>query len=280
MKTIVTHPGKFHQDETLAIALLQVFLPKVNDYTIIRTREQKLIDEADILIDVGGKHNESLMEFDHHHFNKDDKLYGKSSAGLIWDWLCKTYKLNYPTIDKLVKDADDQDTGIKMQEQFHIANIIGSFNADNIDGDEQYSQFKKAIEFTKQIIQNMKRKYILHLVQVSRIEDMDIETVNGIEIIKLKKGEDYIRAELLIGLADFYLSFDNVQKAWQVQTIALKKGEYGSKYSLAELHEPHEIFVHKSGFIGKYKYEPDDKHLRFGKANGNTTTVIEVSLPI
>ena len=51
-KTIVTHSGTFHCDESLACFLLR----QTNDFrgaSILRTRDPQLVDEAEIVVDVG-----------------------------------------------------------------------------------------------------------------------------------------------------------------------------------------------------------------------------------
>ena len=49
----------FHCDEVLACAMLKK-LPEYKDAEIIRTRDQKLLEECDIVVDVGGEFNVSM----------------------------------------------------------------------------------------------------------------------------------------------------------------------------------------------------------------------------
>jgi len=64
-KTIGTHNGSFHADEALAIVLLKK-LPEYTDWTIVRTRDPKVIDTCDIVVDVGGVFDHSKFRYDHH----------------------------------------------------------------------------------------------------------------------------------------------------------------------------------------------------------------------
>jgi uncharacterized UPF0160 family protein len=50
---IGTHNGVFHCDEALACAMLKI-LPKYQDAQIVRSRDQKVLDTCDIVVDVGG----------------------------------------------------------------------------------------------------------------------------------------------------------------------------------------------------------------------------------
>lgn len=53
MKKIGTHNGVFHCDEALACAILRS-LPEFDKAEVVRTRDQKLLDTCDIVVDVGG----------------------------------------------------------------------------------------------------------------------------------------------------------------------------------------------------------------------------------
>ncbi|XP_052067437.1 MYG1 exonuclease-like isoform X1 [Mytilus californianus] len=62
---IGTHNGSFHCDEVLACFLLK-HLPTYKDAEIIRTRDQKVLDTCDIVVDVGGVFDPSKNRYDHH----------------------------------------------------------------------------------------------------------------------------------------------------------------------------------------------------------------------
>lgn len=86
---IGTHDGKFHTDEVCAIALLLRVYP---DAEIVRTRDPKVLETCDILVDVGGVYDEGRHRFDHHQkggageWPDGTKL---SSFGLVWRSLRK-----------------------------------------------------------------------------------------------------------------------------------------------------------------------------------------------
>ncbi|MDF3128519.1 MYG1 family protein [Kiritimatiellaeota bacterium B1221] len=69
MNYIVTHPGSAHKDDFLACAVLaaEFSLPIYRrDPT-----ESELQDPAVFVVDVGGRHDPGLMNFDHHQFPRD-----------------------------------------------------------------------------------------------------------------------------------------------------------------------------------------------------------------
>lgn len=84
LTTIVCHSGKGHADDVCGVAVLSALHP---DAKVIRTREQRLIDSADFVVDVGGVWDEPTGRFDHHQRGfsgcRDDKTV-YASAGLVW----------------------------------------------------------------------------------------------------------------------------------------------------------------------------------------------------
>lgn len=90
-KTLGTHSGMFHCDEAFGSYMLRLLYPSLE---IIRTRDEKLLAECDIVIDVGGVYDHSKQRYDHHQksFNHsmstlmpDFKWTTKlSSAGLVY----------------------------------------------------------------------------------------------------------------------------------------------------------------------------------------------------
>ena len=66
LTTILTHPGGAHKDELLAVCVLAA----KHRAPIVRREptEADLADPAVAVVDVGGDHDPSKMNFDHHHF--------------------------------------------------------------------------------------------------------------------------------------------------------------------------------------------------------------------
>lgn len=63
--TIGTHSGTFHCDEILAVYLLSQH-PDFQNHKVLRTRDQSLLDQCDIVVDVGSAFNPDKKRFDHH----------------------------------------------------------------------------------------------------------------------------------------------------------------------------------------------------------------------
>jgi hypothetical protein len=72
-KTIGTHSGVFHCDELLACWMLKQ-LPEYRASKILRTRDQKLLDQCEIVVDVGGEYSVENKRFDHHQKSFEDSF--------------------------------------------------------------------------------------------------------------------------------------------------------------------------------------------------------------
>lgn len=94
---IGTHDGIFHCDEVLACFMLQQ-LPKYANATVTRTRNGTLLEQCDIVVDVGAVFDRENNRFDHHQASFNDTLNSLrpeikvkreirlSSAGLIYTY--------------------------------------------------------------------------------------------------------------------------------------------------------------------------------------------------
>ncbi len=145
---IATHNKIMHADEVSAIALLKIFR---DDEIVVHRVNHDTADftKYDMVIDIGKKYD-GKKYFDHHQYKG-----GKSSAGLIWEYLEE--EDNYPTISKLIKMVDENDVGITKAKPFEYSSLITHFNNnDDIYGDKQEECFKKAVEFAYTILSSLK----------------------------------------------------------------------------------------------------------------------------
>jgi uncharacterized UPF0160 family protein len=94
--TIGTHSGTFHCDEVLAVYMLRNH-PSFKNHGLLRTRDHKLLEQCDVVVDVGSVFKPSEKRFDHHHasfketfssirpeFGADFSNIRLSSAGLVY----------------------------------------------------------------------------------------------------------------------------------------------------------------------------------------------------
>jgi uncharacterized UPF0160 family protein len=132
-KTIGTHDGTFHCDEAMACFLLKS-TDEFKDAEIFRTRDPKVLEKMDILVDVGAVYDPSKHRYDHHQreftgtFGDNYKI-KLSSAGLVYKHFGKevvakilntdeaTTNIIYQQVyDKLILALDGIDNGVNQYE--------------------------------------------------------------------------------------------------------------------------------------------------------------------
>eukprot|EP01052_Picozoa_sp_SAG31_P065919 SAG31_NODE_24721_length_475_cov_1.186170_1_plen_102_part_10 len=80
-KTIGTHSGSFQCDEALGVWMLRQ-LPQWKNALLIRSRDLKVLDPLDIVIDVGGvrKFHHFLNSHSHYRYCGNDFILSQSCA--------------------------------------------------------------------------------------------------------------------------------------------------------------------------------------------------------
>lgn len=84
----LAYSGRFHADDVLACFLLRR-LPEFQSATIVRSRDPAVLEQCDILVDVGAVYDPAKFRFDHHQRSFAETL-GRayktklSSAGLVY----------------------------------------------------------------------------------------------------------------------------------------------------------------------------------------------------
>jgi len=143
---IATHKGIFHADEVTAIALLKVFTDEETEVSRV-DHDSTDFSSFDMVIDIGKKFD-GVKLFDHHQYKG-----GKSSAGLIWDYI--GLQEDYPKISKLIKIVDDNDTGVAKAEPFEYSSLLKCYNHRDIHSQAQEKQFEKAVKFAQTMLISM-----------------------------------------------------------------------------------------------------------------------------
>lgn len=162
MYKVYTHSQQFHVDELMAIALLDTYVFKGQQYEVIRTRDAAQIaaaknDDKTFVIDVGKEYNPEKLNFDHHQNDANlfwDNGVPYSSCGLVWKWLRENkyldQKMNAPTMNRIEKELilkiDKHDNGVS---DWHEGIIFILYNRKANDPKEQDIQFKRALRSVK-----------------------------------------------------------------------------------------------------------------------------------
>lgn len=146
-----THDGSFHADEITACALLLLF-DLIDKDKIIRTRDQKLLDQCEYVCDVGGEYDSEKKHFDHHQAEYQGQM---SSAGMILEYLKSNNVIHANEYDffnrSLVMGVDAHDNGKDplIPGYCTFSHVISNFNPIRQDCEiEEYEQpFRLALQF-------------------------------------------------------------------------------------------------------------------------------------
>lgn len=84
---IGTHNGVFQADDALAVAMLRMAFSLTHTIQVVRTRDPKVLETCDIVVDVGAVYDHDTRRYDHHQEGRagmrpNGVLY--SACGLIW----------------------------------------------------------------------------------------------------------------------------------------------------------------------------------------------------
>lgn len=136
-KVIGTHSGTFQADEALGVWLLRQ-VPTYRNSRVVRSRDEKVLKDCDIVIDVGGVYNHELLRYDHHQRDYDERfeilkkhqerISKLSASGLVYRHYGKNViRAYYPHLteelldlafckmyDKFMEAIDAIDTGVEM----------------------------------------------------------------------------------------------------------------------------------------------------------------------
>jgi uncharacterized UPF0160 family protein len=218
---IVTHSGHFHCDEVLACCMLKT-LPEFQAMPICRTRNEDLITQAHIVLDVGATYDPANRRFDHHQRSFSDTLSSQyktklSSAGLVYKHfgkqvlrgLCPSlsddkdvdviYKRVY---EKFVEHIDGIDNGIEafegpgMNKKYSFSSTllssrVGTFNPEwNETNVDEMARFKQAMQLVflefSSFVTSMVDSWLPARLVVQRAINERFETHTSGKVIKLE----------------------------------------------------------------------------------------------
>lgn len=202
IKYLATHNGTFHADDVFAYVVLNKVFP---GYELIRSRDPKELEKAEIVFDVGGG------QFDHHSTNKEYRENGIPYAafGLIWrkfgkkllnEWFPEEHieYAHQKIEEELVQAVDAFDNGVNIMESPMVAiptvsDIIADFNHRMPkDGNyiEEYVVFNQACEIANSILMH-KLIGIRNLLLAKESVVQAFESRKHPALLELEEGADW-----------------------------------------------------------------------------------------
>jgi len=166
-KTLVTHNGTFHADDIFAVATLMLLHD--DQISIVRTRDESVVDKADMVVDVGMEYDPSRQRFDHHQEGgAGARVNGipYSSFGLVWkeygEEICGDRAVAADIEERLVASIDALDNGVDTTSRvkdgypfrYSISDVMWLYRPTWEEASEEtlYAGFLKAVSLAKFII--------------------------------------------------------------------------------------------------------------------------------
>ncbi|MEA3405348.1 MAG: MYG1 family protein [Pseudomonadota bacterium] len=262
---LVTHSGRFHADEVFATSMVLM----VEEHEITRTRDEEIIKQADIVLDVGAEYDPATLRFDHHQNSfTEEREDGTpfATAGLIWRHYASRifaakglegeYETNFATqwVDqKLISDIDAVDNGVFSEDpRPSVSLLIAMMNESSDEPEKQEEAFKKALEFTTDILNNFIKAAIKEAEVVVELEEYAKTVEEGVLILdKNLPFKDFIRSHPEIKRVVYPRSEDQFGVFCNTKENHLPERFRGLRDK--ELNEvsglTDSIFCHKSGFM-------------------------------
>lgn len=206
---LVTHSGRFHADEVYATALVLM----VESHEVVRSRDEAVIQQADIVLDVGGEHDPDRQRFDHHQNSFTEcRADGTpfATAGLIWfhfaERILRKHGLKDPAEiefatqwmdDKLIKDIDAVDNGLFTEDpRPSVSLLIAMMNESSDEPEKQALAFEKAVSSTSDILTNFIKAAVTEAEVRTELEATLDQVEDGIWVLeKHLPFKDFLRSQ-------------------------------------------------------------------------------------
>ncbi len=160
---IVTHNGRFHTDDLLAVSTL---LMKFPDADVVRSRDEMVIESADVVVDVGHINDPAKLRFDHHQPGGAGEHHNGipyASFGLVWkkfgEELCGSSEAMKIVEENIVMPVDAIDNGVPIAtpiysgvNSYSVGDYFETFNY-GLESLEEYDQaFSKALMLARDFL--------------------------------------------------------------------------------------------------------------------------------
>lgn len=250
MKKLVTHNGKFHTDDVLAYAiLLKYFKGKNEEVSIIRTRDQEVINSGDIVFDVGSIYDSTTHRYDHHQVGRAGERENSipyAACGLVWKHfgkeLCSNQEVWNSVDESLVQGIDAIDNGVSLfslnvlhVKPFTIGNVVNCFLPSNEEASlEEFDQgFLKAGEFLLFILENTISQSE-RIIQDKKNAELVYNKSDDKQIILCEKYIPGIKKLLSIFPEPIYTIYPDQNGNWRIEGIRIDSNDFPIRKNLPE----------------------------------------------
>jgi len=218
--------------------VLKHVLPSFN---LVRTRDKALMDNADIVIDVGGQYDPDTGRFDHHQrggAGERENGIPFSSFGLVWQKyglsLCGNNQAIADRVDAgLVSTIDAIDCGHVegVQQGISLSQTISMYNPTWEESPEFDKCFDEAVEFASRML----TRFIASAsgsVNAKAIVTEAIESAEDPRVIVLEKYTPWKKTVHILSSEALYMVYPSHSGQWILQTVPVEPGSFEDRKSL------------------------------------------------
>lgn len=267
--TVAVHQGLAHKDDAVGVALVMIEHPELrknNGLRIVRTRDEKLLEQADLVLDVGMKYD-GIKYFDHHQ--EDVPVYDNgikySACGLYLKHMknlseeTKEYLLNHGLYAVQAID-NGQDIDLKKYpDPFTFVSVMNCDWKTGVFGKEQDERFDTMVELCYSVLQCLIRDAELESEAKAQVDEViknrgDKPWINigsycpwRNQVIEYNNGAPWIRCVV----------FQNSSGQWQCQVVPKVVESTESWCDIPESVSglPGFVFRHKAAFLAGFDNE-------------------------
>ncbi len=247
---VVTHPGNYHADDIFAVATLELVLGQ--EPTVIRTRDPKIIEEGDYVVDVGGIYDPSAKRFDHHQeegagVRSNGIPY--ASFGLVWkeygEKLTGSKEASQHIDERLVQPIDGPDNGVDVFEvnekkirPYLIQDVFQAFQPLWNEDTKHDQVFGAMVDLAKRILAR-EIEVAGEFVEAKIVIRTVYENSDDKKILIFSKDHPFGRWNTTSTLAEFpepvySVMFRPTHHAWQVAAVTESPNSLKSRKPLPE----------------------------------------------
>ena len=243
---IAVHDGPFHPDDVFAVAILSMYFKK--PLQIFRTRDPKIWEKMDYVIDVGREYDPKRLKFDHHQEGWAEKrkngiLY--AAAGLLWreygEKITGSYELAKKIDTKIIQTIDAEDNGMDIYKTaiedvapYTVADYVYALNSTWREKDaDSLKSFEEGVDIAQKILQREIKKSGDSLSGKKKIEEIYKKTKDK-RILVLD--DDYSWKKTVNNYPEplFVIKQFKDDKKWSVKAVNLKDSKFESKMSFPQ----------------------------------------------
>ena len=259
MKTIATHNGQFHADDTVGVAILQrIYAMRGHDVRVIRTRDPRALDAADVVVDVGGVYDAETRRYDHHQAGRagarpSGVMY--AGAGLVW----KHHGHDYLTVDgidpadiaavwervdaRFIAAIDAVDNGQALVvggeaafpgvQSLGFSSLVSSLNPTWVESASPDELFGQAVDLAEIALHRAIVEALGH-VKAADIVSAAVATQGDPTVLVLEKFVPWAEHIHAAGAKALFVVFPDQTGTWMCQAVPDSPGSFGKRKPLPE----------------------------------------------